>query len=226
MRPRVARRNCSCEPRRRHGRLAQRGTAIAGAEEARRTADAERQRWSARAEALSEALDEARARAGARRLASVDGAVGALVELVQVEEGNEAAFEAAAGEALSAVLMRDEAAARRGLAHLAGQSASGAVMPLELAGHWRSPTGWESRACPCPRGGVAAAIRALVVLAGRITVGPAAGRRCRRTRAVGKAPSSWPQRPELVVVSREGDRCAARYMADRAARFRRHWGRP
>ncbi len=37
---------------------------LAAQEEARRSADAERHRWSARAEALTQALDEARARAG------------------------------------------------------------------------------------------------------------------------------------------------------------------
>jgi chromosome segregation protein len=84
---------------------------LASAEDARRVADAERHKWSARAEALSQALDEARARAGARRLASVSGMLGALVELVHIDEGYEAAFEAAAGEALSAVLMEGEQAA-------------------------------------------------------------------------------------------------------------------
>ena len=56
--------------------------------------------------------------------------MGALVELVDVDAGYEAAFEAAAGEALSAVLMSDEEAARRGLAHLAEHNAAGAVIAL------------------------------------------------------------------------------------------------
>jgi chromosome segregation protein len=103
---------------------------LATAEESRRSADAARHRWSARAEALGQALDEARARAGARRLARVEGMLGALVELVDVDEGLEAAFEAAAGEALSAVLMASEEAARKGLAHLAGQKAPGAVIAV------------------------------------------------------------------------------------------------
>ncbi len=107
--------------------------ALALAEDERRAADAERHKWSARAEALSQALDEARARAGARRLASVDGMLGALVELVHVDEGYEAAFEAAAGTALSAVLMEGEQAAREGLANLAGQGAAGAVIALASA---------------------------------------------------------------------------------------------
>lgn len=46
------------------GRLADAEQALAGAQEARRAVDAERHRWSARAEALAQALDEARAHAG------------------------------------------------------------------------------------------------------------------------------------------------------------------
>jgi chromosome segregation protein len=118
--------------------------ALASAEDERRAADAERHKWSARAEALSQALDEARARAGARRLASVAGMLGALVELVHVDEGYEAAFEAAAGEALSAVLMEGEQAAREGLANLAGQGAAGAVIAIASTG--RSPAGGSSLA--------------------------------------------------------------------------------
>lgn len=103
---------------------------LARAREERRDADAARHRWSARAEALAQALDEARARAGARRLAGVEGVVGALVELVDVDEGLEAAFEAAAGEALSAVLMAGEGPARDGLERLNRDGAHGAVIAL------------------------------------------------------------------------------------------------
>ena len=193
------------------GRLALAEQVMSGAEEARRGADAERQRWAARAEALAEALDEARARAGARRLAAVDGAVGALVELVQVDEGNEAAFEAAAGEALSAVLMQDEAAARLGLVHLAGQGAGGAVMPLELAGPLATePTGWDERDLSLPEGAqwlrpyVHSPFLSVASLLDRL-LAPAVVVEGGWQGAVDLAA----RRPELVVVSREGDRCAA-----------------
>ncbi len=116
------------------GELAEARSASAAAEEERRSAEADRHRWAARAEALSQALDEARARAGARRLAGVAGMLGALVELVDVDEGMEAAFEAAAGDALSAVLMDGEEAARQGLARLVGQKAAGAVIALGSPG--------------------------------------------------------------------------------------------
>lgn len=84
--------------------------------------------WEARAEALSLALDEARARAGAEHLAAVDGVLGALVELVEVDDGWEQAFEAAAGEALAAVVVDGEPSARRALAALDAAALSGAVL--------------------------------------------------------------------------------------------------
>ncbi|HXW80081.1 MAG TPA: chromosome segregation protein SMC, partial [Acidimicrobiales bacterium] len=184
---------------------------VARAEEARRSADAERHRWSARAEALTQALDEARARAGARRLSEVDGVLGALVELVDVDQGCEAAFEAAAGEALSAVLMEGEAPARYALAHLAGQKAAGAVIAL-AAPSLRAALGTEGGPAPAralPEGAiwlrdhvrsarpeVTGLLDALLAQAVLVEGGWEA--------AVDLAL----ERPELVVVSRQGDRCA------------------
>ena len=102
--------------------------------------EAEHHRWVARAEALTLALDEARARSGAERLAAVEGVLGTLLDVVAVEEGWEAAFEAAAGDALRAVVVKNPAAARRALAQLVSGDATGAVIALGA-----SPVG--------PRGG-------------------------------------------------------------------------
>jgi chromosome segregation protein len=197
-------------------RLDESERALVAAQEERRAVDAERHRWTARAEALAQALDEARARAGARRLAGVDGMLGALVELVDVDEGYEAAFDAAAGEALSAVLMKDEGAARHGLAHLAEHKAAGAVIALaERAGPgrevWPRPpegpggppgeqlpagTVWLSRYVRSQHGAVTELLDRLlaraVVVAGDWS------------RAVDLAVA----RPELVVVTPAGDRCS------------------
>ena len=100
------------------------------AEEARRSADAERHTWVARADALAQALDDARARAGAARLSEVEGVIGSLLELVEIDEGYESAFEAAAGEALAAVVVDDVEAGRRALEVLHAGDLSGAVLPL------------------------------------------------------------------------------------------------
>ncbi len=104
--------------------------AFDAAEERQRAADGERHRWSARAEALALALDEARAAAGAERLAEVPGVLGTLLDVVAVDEGWEAAFEAAAGPALGAVVVDGVDGARRALGTLADGDITGAVVPL------------------------------------------------------------------------------------------------
>jgi chromosome segregation protein len=114
---------------------------VAEAEGALRSADADRHAWSARAEALALALDQARSRAGAERLASVAGVVGTLLDLVDIDEGWDAAVEAAAGEALAAVVVDGVDAARAAIAALSEvpdgeQAVGGAVLAI---GPQRSP---------------------------------------------------------------------------------------
>ncbi len=104
--------------------------AVAAADAALRSAENEHQRWLARAEALALALDEARARAGAEQLAGVDGVLGTLLDLVEIDEGWEAAFEAAAGDALAAVVVDGTGRARDVIALLDGKGATGAVLAL------------------------------------------------------------------------------------------------
>src|SRR5690606_19405344 len=103
---------------------------VGEAEAALRAADADRHAWAARAEALSLALDQARARAGAERLASVEGVVGTLLDLVDIDEGWEAAVEAAAGEALAAVVVDGVDAARSAIDALERDDVGGAVLAL------------------------------------------------------------------------------------------------
>ncbi len=105
--------------------------ALAAAEIALAAAEADRHRWTARHEALAQALDGARARAGAERLAGVDGVVGTLLELVDVDDGWESAFEAACGEAVAAVIVDGSPAARRALHHL-GDAAGGGGAVIAL----------------------------------------------------------------------------------------------
>ncbi|MEJ7845709.1 MAG: chromosome segregation protein SMC [Acidimicrobiales bacterium] len=103
------------------------------AETAARAADADRHSWRARADALADALDAARAAAGAEHLAAVDGVIGTLLDLVEVDRGWEAAFEAAAGEALTAVVTDTVEAGRRALASLVAGELPGAVLALGAA---------------------------------------------------------------------------------------------
>ncbi len=107
--------------------------ALEDAESARRAADAERHAWAARAEALEQALDEARARAGAQRLQGVEGVVGTLLDLVEVDDGWEPAVEAALGPALAAVVVRGGALGARRALEVLHEAGTGAILPLGVA---------------------------------------------------------------------------------------------
>jgi chromosome segregation protein len=174
-------------------------------DERRRTADAERHRWQARAEALGQALDAARARAGAQRLADVAGVVGTLLELVEIDGGSETAFEAAAGEVLSAVVVDGLDAAARGVEELRRQEVGGAVVALPDPARPAPPAATTG---DLPAG--ASLVRSLV--RSRL---PPVSRLLDDLLATAVVVESWPEaldlaatRPDLVVVTRHGDRCS------------------
>ena len=178
------------------------------ADAAHREADRRLHSVTARAEALAQALDEAAAKAGAQRLSGSPGVIGTLAELVEVDEGWEAAFEAAAGEALAAVVVEDAGAARAALSRLRAQGQHGAVLPL---GHHQRPLGAEGAglAAGLPEG--TASVRSHVrsrdpriellldVLVGTTAVVDGDWEAALETVAA---------RPEVVTVSRAGDRFA------------------
>jgi chromosome segregation protein len=196
--------------------LASSQAAVAASEEARREADAEHHRWASRSETLAQALDEARARAGAERLAEIGGVVGTLLELVEVDDGLEAAFEAAAGETVSAVVVDGLDAARHSLGHLRRLQVSGAVVALpdvtglpDGAARPGVADGAMGAGGPLPAG--------VQPLAGHVRARlPGVARLLEQLldRAVvvdGDWASAFDvasQRPDLVVVTRAGDRCA------------------
>ncbi len=166
-------------------------------------AESERSGWQARVEALTLALDEARERAGTEKLADLDGVLGALGELVAVDAGWEEAFDAAAGEALAAVVVADAAAATRALSALAGGDHRGAVLALGARGPRPAaaidvgePVRSHVRALASGRD--PAGVEALldVVLGGAVAVNGG------WDEAVAVATAH----PDLVVVTRGGDR--------------------
>lgn len=110
-------------------RLAAAARAEAAAAE-RQDAQAELARAAARVEALQLALDHARARAGAERVADLDGVLGTLLDLVEIDAEWDVAVTAALGEALTAVVVSDPSSARQALAHLEEHGGSGAVLSL------------------------------------------------------------------------------------------------
>ena len=104
--------------------------AVLAAESRSRGAGDRAHALAARVDALQLALDEAHARAGVGRLASRPGVLGTLLDLVEIDEGCELAFEAALEEPLGAVVVEDHVSARSAIEHLREQKAGGAVLAL------------------------------------------------------------------------------------------------
>ena len=104
--------------------------ALADADTARRQALGELQRWIGRSEALSTALRAARESSGIAELEAIDGVLGVLVDLIDIDEGWESATEAASDGALGAVVVHDDAAAAAALSRLAASETSGTVVAL------------------------------------------------------------------------------------------------
>ncbi len=99
--------------------------------EAQRLADGEAGRWQARAEALEQALDSARIRAGADALREADGVLGTLLDLVAIEPGWELAVEAAIGDALLGVVVDGSRNAEAALALLDDNELAGGVLAID-----------------------------------------------------------------------------------------------
>ncbi len=179
------------------------------AEEALRQAEQEQARSLARADALERAFDEARGAAGAELLAGVDGVVGTLLDLVEVDPDWEEAFEAAVGGSLAAVVVSGSESARAALSRLRQGGATGAVLALTESvaasrvglADAEQPAGTESlRPHVRPRTGGRTYPGLDAVLDTLL-----AGSCCARTgwsEAIDLALS----RPDLVVVTRDGDR--------------------
>ena len=119
-------------------------TALITAEATAHEATARHRTWVARADALALAVAEASGRGDTDRLAGVAGVVGTLVDLVDVESGYEAAFEAAVVEAVGAVVVDGVATGRRLLDDLAGALPAG-VLPL---GSLLDPPATAPSRCP------------------------------------------------------------------------------
>src|SRR5579875_3236952 len=174
------------------------------AERALAEADQQRHRSAARAEALGRALQELQGSGGREVLQGREGVVGALVELVAIDPGYESAFEAALGASMAAVVVEGRHAAREALARLRQHGAPGAVLAApERPGGTpvpQLPAGVEPlrphvRARSGPGGPLDAVLDA--VLASAVAV-----------EGWEEAVDVALERPDLVVVTTEGDRFA------------------
>ena len=103
------------------------------AQVARAAAERRSARAAAKLEALEEAVASSRARIGAEHLANVSGVVGALVDLLDVDAGWDAAVKASLGEALASVVVSDSASARRAIEALQAVDHNGAVLALGIS---------------------------------------------------------------------------------------------
>ncbi len=89
------------------------------------------QKWSARVEALQLGLDQARSDAGYESVADIDGVLGTLRDVVDIDAGWEAAFEAACGESLSSIVVDGRPATQAALSSLVAKRGGGAVLVLD-----------------------------------------------------------------------------------------------
>ena len=118
---------------------AQAGQRAVGVEREADEAEQHRHRTEARAEALERALRELEGAGGREVLSGVAGVVGSLMDLVEIDPGWEAAFEAAAGASVVAVVVEGRAAARQALELLHRQGTTGALLAARSGGRGRVP---------------------------------------------------------------------------------------
>ncbi|MFW2332354.1 chromosome segregation protein SMC [Ilumatobacter sp.] len=156
-------------------------------------------RGAARVEALQLALDAARERAGAERLADVDGVLGTLLDLVDIDAGWQDAVEAALGEALTAVVVDGSASAQRALRALHDSDTTGAVLAAGVApAHAAAPPVGDAVLSHVRSAGtdLSGLLEALVGRAVRVDT-------------IDAAVDAALAYPDAVVVTGEGDRFAA-----------------
>ena len=135
------------------------------AQVARAAAERRSARAAAKLEALEEAVASSRARIGAEHLANVSGVVGALVDLLDVDAGWDAAVKASLGEALASIVVSDSATARRAIEALQAVDHNGAVLALGISqgASTSLPSGVQSvRSHVKPASGAPAALAALL----------------------------------------------------------------
>jgi chromosome segregation protein len=128
--------------------------------------------------------------------------VGSLVDLVEIDEGWEAAFEAAAGAGVATVVVDGRASAQEALATLRAQGVTGAVLAPRATGNTAPPLPAHAepvRAHVRARHGESVAESVLNALVGRAV----------RVDAWEDAIDLSLERDDLVVVTGEGDRFAA-----------------
>ncbi len=180
---------------------------LAYADEQWREAEAEAARSRARAEALDFALGEARAGAGAEMLAELDGVAGPLADYVEIERGTEAAVAAGLGDALQAIVLEGGDTARRAFERVKDGDSEALTGALVLVADSLGLVPRDATRASVPPGARAlteclhARRPDLDVVLERLLDGVVLAHGGWRT-----ALDTVLARPDLVVVTREGDR--------------------
>ncbi len=175
---------------------------VVAAETAAEAAAGRSSRSEARAEALARSLEELEGQNGRAALQGLSGVIGALVDLVEIDEGWERAVEAAAGASVGAVVVDGRESARAALRVLRDAGTSGLVLAPSTGQALVQPL--PTRAAPLrehirPRSGASNEVdQVLDALFGRAVL----------VDALDDAMELSLDRPDLIVVTMSGDRFA------------------
>jgi chromosome segregation protein len=189
--------------------LVQSAARAEAAQEAADQADQARHRSAALAEALERALRDLQGAGGSELLRGIDGVVGSLLDVVEIDAGWEAAFEAAAGAGVAAVVVDGRRSAHEALATLRERGVTGAVLAPRPGG----PAGGEPSPLDLPAGSLAQEVRRHVRArhGGAVAESVLDALLGRAVRVDGweEAIDLSIERGDLIVVTPEGDRFAA-----------------
>jgi chromosome segregation protein len=174
------------------------------AEEVLRSAERQRHRLEARAEALARQVADETAGPDTELLGEAAGMLGVLKDLVDIDDGWVAAFEAAVGPALGAIVVEGAGAARALLATLHDREVVGTVLAATSVSAGPSPEWSPPPGADLLRHHVRPRVPALAGVLDRLLHGVVAVRGD-WARAVDVAL----ERPEVTVVSTDGDRFSA-----------------
>ena len=160
-------------------------------------------RTQARAEALARALEEFSGAGGRALIGGLDGVLGAFLDLIEVDEGWERAVESAAGASVGAMVVDGRRSAQAALELLRREGGAGLILPVA-----------ETEIAPVAVPAGCVALRSLVRARGDAPAHVTRVLDALFSRAF--VTETWQQgidvavaHPELVVVTRDGDRFAA-----------------
>ncbi len=160
-------------------------------------------RTQARAEALARALEELSGAGGRAIIGNLEGVLGSFLDLIEVDEGWERAVESAAGASVSAMVVDGRRSAQAALEALRREGGAGLILPV-------AETQIEAVSAPASCVALRSLVRAREGAPSHVTrVLDALFSRAFVTETWQAGIDVAVAHPELVVVTRDGDRFAA-----------------